>query len=117
VRYARANPGKLKALGVTVEDRITALPDVPALSDAPELKGFHVTTSIGLFVPANTPTAITERLNKELNDILASPDLRRTFEDQAARVGKGSGAEFAEFLRRELVRNAAVIKAANIKAE
>ena len=109
--------GKVKALGVTVEDRITALPEVPALSDAPELKGFHVTTSIGLFAPAGTPAATIERLNKELNDILAAPDLRKTFEDQAARVGKGSGAEFAEFLRRELVRNAAVVKSANIKGE
>lgn len=109
--------GKVKALGVTVEDRIAALPDVPALSDAAELKGFHVTTSIGLFAPAGTPPAVVDRLNKELSEILGGAELRKTFEEQAARVGKGSGAEFAEFLRRELARNGAVVKAANIKGE
>ena len=109
--------GKIKALGVTVEERLAAIPDVPSLSETPELKGFHVTSSIGLFVPAKTPAAIVERLNRELNDILASPDVRKTFEDQAATVGKGPSAEFADFLRKESVRNAAVVKAANIKGE
>ena len=114
---AHIKAGKIKALGVTVEERLAASPDVPALSEAPDLKGFHVTSAIGLFVPAKTPAAIVERLNRELNDILASPEVRKTFEDQAATVGKGSGAEFAEFLRKEQVRNAAVVKAANIKGE
>lgn len=109
--------GKIKALGVTVEERLAASPDVPSLSETPDLKGFHVTSSIGLFAPAKTPAAIVERLNKELNDILASPEVRKTFEDQAATVGKSSSAEFADFLRKEMVRNAVVVKAANIKAE
>ena len=109
--------GKIKALGVTVEDRLAASPDVPSLSETPDLKGFHVTSAIGLFVPAKTPAAIVERLNRELNDILASPDVRKTFEDQAASVGKGSSAEFSEFLRKELARNTVVVKAANIKGE
>ena len=109
--------GKIKALGVTVEERLAASPDVPSLSETPDLKGFNVTSSIGLFAPAKTPAAVLERLNRELNDILAAPDVRKTFEDQAATVGKGSAAEFAEFLRKEMVRNAAVVKAANIKAE
>ncbi len=109
--------GKIKALGVTVEGRLAASPDVPALGETPELKGFNVTSSIGLFAPAKTPAAVLERLNRELNDILASPDVRKTFEDQAATVGKGSSAEFADFLRKEMVRNAVVVKAANIKGE
>lgn len=109
--------GKIKALGITVDERLAASPEVPPLSEAPELKGYRVTTSIGLFVPAKTPAAIIERLNRELNAILASPEVRKTFEDQAAVVGKGSPAEFADFLRNELVRNTAVVKAANIKAE
>ena len=109
--------GKLKALGVTTGDRIAASPEVPPLSDAPELKGFHVTTSIGLFVPARTPAPIVERLSKELSEVLAMPDVRKPFEDQAAVIGRGSPAEFGDFLRREMVRNAEVIKAANIKGE
>jgi tripartite-type tricarboxylate transporter receptor subunit TctC len=109
--------GKIKALGVTVGERLAASPDIPTLAETPDLKGFHVTSSIGLFVPAKTPSAIVERLNRELNDILAAPDVRKTFEDQAGTVGKGTAAEFAEFLGKELTRNAAVVKAANIKGE
>ena len=78
--------GKIKALGVTVEGRLAASPDVPSLSETPDLKGFNVTSSIGLFAPAKTPAPILERLNRELNDILAAPDVRKTFEDQAATV-------------------------------
>ncbi len=109
--------GKIKALGVTVEGRLAASPETPPLSDTPELKGFNVTSSIGLFAPAATPAPILERLNRELNAVLAMPEVRKTFEDQAASVGKGSGAEYADFLRKELVRNAVVVKAANIKGE
>jgi tripartite-type tricarboxylate transporter receptor subunit TctC len=109
--------GRLKALGITTNERLAASPDIPPLSDSPELKGFHVTTSIGMFVPARTPQAIIDRLNREMNAILALPEVRKPFEDQAATVGKGSGADYAEFLRKELVRNAAVISTANIKGE
>lgn len=109
--------GKLKALGLTVDERLTAAPEIAPLSDSPELKGYFVTTSIGLFVPARTPQAIIDRLNRELNAILASPEVRKPFEEQAATIGKGSGADYAEFLRKELARNAVVVKAANIKGE
>lgn len=109
--------GKIKALGLTVNERLAASPEIPPLSDSPELKGYYVTTSIGLFVPAKTSPAIVERLNRELNAVLSSPEVRKPFEEQAATIGKGSGADYAEFLRKELVRNAVVVKAANIKGE
>ena len=109
--------GKIKALGLTVNERLTASPEIPPLSDSPELKGYYVTTSIGMFVPAKTSPAIVERLNRELNAVLSSPEVRKPFEEQAATIGKGSGADYAEFLRKELVRNAVVVKAANIKGE
>ena len=109
--------GKIKALGVTTNERLTASPEIPPLSDSPELKGYYVTTSIGLFVPGKTSPAIVERLNRELNAVLSSPEVRKPFEEQAATIGKGSGADYAEFLRKELVRNAVVVKAANIKGE
>ena len=109
--------GKIKALGLTVTERLTASPEIPPLSDSPELKGYYVTTSIGMFVPAKPSPAIVERLNRELNAVLSSTEVRKPFEEQAATIGKGSGADYAEFLRKELVRNAVVVKAANIKGE
>ena len=92
------------------------VPDVPTFAEQgfPELT---VEEWFGFYAPARTPAPILERLHRELNTILAQPDVRKTFEDQAATVGKGSAAEFGDFLRREMTRNAAVVKAANIKAE
>ncbi len=109
--------GKIKALGLTVDERLTAAPGIAPLSDSPELKGYFVTTTIGAFVPARTPQAIIDRLNRELNAILAYPEVRKSLDEQSATVGKGSSADFTELLRKELARNAVVVKAANIKGE
>jgi len=114
---ASIKAGKVKALGVTVGERLAATPDLPTLGETPELKGFHFISSIGLFAPARTPAAIVERLNRELNEILAIPEVRKTFEDLAATPGTGSAAAFATFLRGELARNERVVKAAGIKGE
>jgi tripartite-type tricarboxylate transporter receptor subunit TctC len=109
--------GRLKALGVTGSQRIAPLPEVPPVSDAPELKGFNVTTSIALFAPARTPAAIVERLNRELREILAAPDLRATMQEQGATPGSLSPAEYATVLRNDLAQYERVVKAAQIKAE
>ncbi len=109
--------GRMKALGVTVDQRIASLPDVPAVADAPELKGFNLVTTIGLFAPGKTPSAIVNRLNKELNEVLASADVRAAMQEQAAIPGSISPADYTSLLRGDLVRNERVVKAANIKAE
>ncbi|HEX9434232.1 MAG TPA: tripartite tricarboxylate transporter substrate-binding protein, partial [Burkholderiales bacterium] len=67
--------GKFKALGVTTPQRLASAPQIPALAESPELKGFDMVAWTGLFAPAKTPAAIVERLNRELNDALASPEV------------------------------------------
>jgi tripartite-type tricarboxylate transporter receptor subunit TctC len=109
--------GRLKALGVTGEKRITPLPDVPLVSDAPELKGFNITTSIALFAPSRTPGPIVERLNRELREILSAPELRNTMLAQGATPGSLSAADYAAVLRGDLAQYDKVVKAAQIKAE
>lgn len=109
--------GRLKALGVTGAQRISPLPDVPLVSDAPELKGFNVTTSISLFAPARTPAAIVDRLNRELREVLASPDIRAAMLEQGATPGSMSPAEYATVLRNDLAQYERIVKAAQIKAE
>ena len=109
--------GRLKALGVTGDKRITPLPDVPLVSDSPELKGFNITTSISLFAPSRTPAPVIERLNRELRDILAAPDLRNAMLGQGATPGSLSPADYATVLRSDLAQYEKVVKAAQIKAE
>jgi tripartite-type tricarboxylate transporter receptor subunit TctC len=58
---------------------------------------------------------VVERLNRELNDVLRSDEIRAKMQEQGAIGGSGSAAEFAGFVQREQERYARVVKAANIK--
>jgi len=106
---------KLKGIAVTDERRLTSLPDVPALGEAPEFKGFDIVAWTGLFAPAQTPPAIVERLNRELNEVLRSDEVRSRLAEQGAIAGSGSVSTFAGFVQREQARYARIVQAANIR--
>ena len=69
----------------------------------------------GLFAPAHTPPAVVERLNREINEILKSDEVRAKMQEQGAIGGSGSAAEFGRFVQREQERYARIVKAANIR--
>ena len=96
---------------------ITAVPVVPLVSDSPGLKGFTITSRISLFAQSRTPAPVIERLNRELRDILAAPDLRNAMLGQGATPGSLSPADYATVLRSDLAQYEKVVKAAQIKAE
>jgi tripartite-type tricarboxylate transporter receptor subunit TctC len=106
---------KIKAIAVTGDKRLASLPDVPTVAETPGFKGYDVVTWTGLFAPAHTPPDVVERLNRELNAVLAADDVRSKLAEQGATPGSGSPAEFARFVQREQERYARVVKAANIK--
>ena len=108
---------KFKALGVTTPQRLASAPQIPALAESPELKGFDMVAWTGLFAPAKTPAAIVERLNRELNDALASPEVGGKFEEQGAVLRRFSTAEFAAFLRKEQAEYGEIVRAAGIKEQ
>ncbi len=109
--------GKFKALGVTTPQRLASAPQIPALAESPELKGFDMVAWTGLFAPAKTPAAIVERLNRELNDALASPEVGGKFEEQGAVLRRFSTAEFAAYLRKEQAEYGEIVRAAGIKEQ
>jgi tripartite-type tricarboxylate transporter receptor subunit TctC len=106
---------KMKGIAVTDDKRLPALPDVPVVAETPGFKGFDVVAWTGLFAPAQTPPAVVERLNRELNAALSSDEVRSKMQEQGAIGGSGSPAEFARFVQREQERYARIVKAANIK--
>ena len=63
--------GKLRALGVTTEKPVSALPDVPTIAET--VPGYAVTGWLGIGAPTGTPSEIVDRLNKEINAVLADP--------------------------------------------
>ncbi len=108
--------GKLKALAVTTPQRMTSLPQVPTVAEV-AIPGFSYSLWGGLFAPADTPTAVVQSLNKEVNAILASPDIRARFEADNLSVPRNTPAEFAEYVRNEAVKFEKLVKDANLKAE
>lgn len=106
---------KMKGIAVTDDKRLATLSDVPVVAETPGFKGFDVVAWTGLFAPAQTPPAVVERLNRELNEVLRSDEIRGKMQEQGAIGGKGSAAEFAAFVQREQDRYARIVKAANIK--
>ena len=71
IEFVRA--GKLRALAVTTATRSPALPDVPSLNDF--LPGYDASTWLGIGAPKNTPPDTVEKLNKEINAVLADPSM------------------------------------------
>ena len=108
--------GKLKALGVTTPQRMTSLPQVPTIAEA-GLPGFSYTLWGGLFAPAGTPTSVIDSLNREVNAILAQPDIRTRLETDNVAVPKNTPAEFADYVKAEAAKFEKLIKEANVKVD
>jgi tripartite-type tricarboxylate transporter receptor subunit TctC len=108
--------GKLKALAVSTTRRSAAFPDVPTMQEA-GVPDFDVDSWYAMFVPARTPKAVIDRLNKALNSVLADPEVRERLLAQGAEAVGGTPEALAATVAAELPRWAKLVKDANIKAE
>lgn len=113
---AHVKSGRLKAIAVSSPVRSPALPEVPTFIES-GVADFAVSSWVGLLAPARTPTAIIQRLNSELNAVLADPALRERLAVLGIDPRPGSPEQFAEEIKRDLARYEGVVKAAGIKAE
>jgi tripartite-type tricarboxylate transporter receptor subunit TctC len=109
------NAGKLKALGVSSEKRLSILPDVPAIAES--VPGYEVVTWYGVFTPAGTPKPVLDRLHETLVKSVAEADTRARLAALGADPRVTSPAEFAEAIRRETAKWATVVKAAGMRVE
>ena len=113
IEYVRA--GTLRALAITTRTRSDALPDIPTVGEF--VPGYEATSLFGLGGPKNTPAAIVERLNKEINAGLADPKIKARLADLGGDALSLSPADFGRLLADETEKWAKVIRAANIKPE
>jgi tripartite-type tricarboxylate transporter receptor subunit TctC len=107
--------GKLRVLAVTTTDRATALPDVPAVGEL--VKGYDATQLYGIIAPKNTPAEIVERLNKEVNAILADPKSKARLADLGGTPVGGSPADFTRAIADETEKWAKVVKFSGAKVD
>jgi tripartite-type tricarboxylate transporter receptor subunit TctC len=109
--------GKLKLLAVSSATRSPAAPDTPTVAEAAKIPDFAITLWQGFFAPARTPKDAVERLNGEINKILAEPDIRKKLLDAGANPSPMAVAQFGSFVTAEGDKFKLIIKAADIKAE
>jgi tripartite-type tricarboxylate transporter receptor subunit TctC len=113
IEHIRA--GRLRALAVTTATRSEALPSVPSVAEF--VPGYDASFWCGISAPKNTASDIVEKLNTEINAILADPRTKARFADLNATVLVRSPTEFGKLMADETERWGKVIRAAHIKAE
>jgi len=109
------NAGKLKLLAVASPNRLPSLPDVPTIAEA--LPGFEAVAWYGIVAPPQTPKDIVDKINADVNEALRQPELQDRLRSLSAEVFGGSVDKTAKYLREEVARWGAVIKAANIEVQ
>ena len=108
--------GKLRALASTGSKRAEAFPNLPTIAEL-GLRDYQVYEWNGVFAPAKTPKPVIDRLESELRQVMATPEVRARLAEIGAVPISSGATDFREFLRRETVKWAQVVRAAGIKAE
>jgi tripartite-type tricarboxylate transporter receptor subunit TctC len=111
VPYAKS--GKLKALAVTGDKRLSTMADVPTVAEA-GVAGYKAVAWVGLAAPAGTPPAIIAKLNAQVQSLLNTSEMQKQIADISLDVTGGSTASFVTFVRQESDDYAKFVKDSNI---
>ncbi len=108
--------GKLTAIALSSARRSGALPDVPTFAES-GVPDFVVSSWVGILAPAKTPQPVIDRLNRELNAVLAAPETMEQLAKRGIAPTPGTPDAFAAQLRTDLAKYGKVVATAGIKAE
>jgi tripartite-type tricarboxylate transporter receptor subunit TctC len=112
IDYIKA--GKVRALAVTSTSRSEALPDLPTVAEF--IPGYEASNWWGIGAPKNTPAAIVDKLNQEINAAFADPKMKARLAELGGGVLAGPPAGFEKLIADETEKWGRVIRTANIKA-
>jgi tripartite-type tricarboxylate transporter receptor subunit TctC len=107
--------GSLRALAVTSTARSPLLPDVPTLADT--VPGYEASALFGMGVPKNTPKEIIEKLNKEINAVLAEPAIKARLIDLGGEPLIGPPEAFGKMIVAETEKWEKVVKSAGVHVD
>lgn len=108
--------GRVIAIAQTRTKRAKGHPGVPTMQEQ-GYEGFEATTWYGLVGPGKLPTPIAQKINRDVNQILALPEVQEKLDTYGAEDGGGSSDKFAQFIRSETAKWAKVVKDGNVKVE
>ena len=111
----QAQAGKVRALGISSQQKSATYPDVATIAET--VSGFEVVAWGGLIAPAGLPKEIVNRLNAEMKTALNNPGLRDKFRSLGAEIAYSSAEEFRELSRTETEKWARVVKFSGAKID
>ena len=109
--------GKLRALGVASSGPLAALPDVPTIAAAADLRGFEAVSWYALMAPAGTPKDVIAKIQTDIAKVLQMPDVREKLEAMGAEPSGESSADLSARIKGEYDYWGDVVRKANIKAD
>ena len=109
--------GRLKAFAVTSAQRSGAVPELPTVAEAAQLKGFDASSWFGLLAPAGTPPDVVNRIQQEVAKSLATPGMKEKMLAQGAIPGGNTPTEFAHMIDSEHKKWAQVVKVSGAKVD
>jgi tripartite-type tricarboxylate transporter receptor subunit TctC len=112
---AHIDAGRLRALAVTTATRSAALPDVPTVAET--VPGYEASAFFGMAVPAGTPRPIIDKLNRTVNQALASPTVQRSLAEMGGTLIAGTPEDFGKIIADETDKWSKVVKATGATAE
>jgi tripartite-type tricarboxylate transporter receptor subunit TctC len=107
--------GLVRPIAVTTCARFSAMPELPPVAET--LPGFDATTWHGLVAPAGTPADVLETLHRATIAALKDPETRKRLDDLGVEIAGDSPQEFAAYIKREIPKWAAVVKASGARLE
>ncbi|MEG0920614.1 MAG: tripartite tricarboxylate transporter substrate binding protein [Comamonas sp.] len=118
--YASSKPfiadSRIRLLAVTTAKRSALLPNVPTVAES-GLPGYEAMPWLGFVAPAGTPAPIINKLHTELMEVLKEPAVQEKFQSLGLEIIGNSPTEFADFIKKDIVKWAKVVKDSGAKAD
>lgn len=114
--YQPIKAGKIIPIAVSSRERASSMPDVPTFIES-GVPDFVVNSWVGIFAPAKTPPTVINRLNQELNAVLADQQIVSKLNTLGITASPGTPQAFGQEVKQDLARYGDVVKAAGIKVE
>jgi tripartite-type tricarboxylate transporter receptor subunit TctC len=112
---AHVNGGRLRAIGHSLPKRTALLPNIPAIAET--IPGFDYSGWQGLFLPRNTPKAITDKLRAALVTTMESAEIKKLLSVQATEIVIRGPEEFRKVVQESMAKHAKLVKTVGLKAE
>jgi tripartite-type tricarboxylate transporter receptor subunit TctC len=114
--YSHIKAEKLRALAVTGTKRLSNFPEIPTLAEL-GVSGFETYAWFGIFVPSGTPSAIIDKLSKELSLVTQEPGIKAWAQSQNGQMLSSTPQQLAEFIKSDLSKWAPIVKETGVVAD